>query len=321
MSSPKFISKTVTLGLTAAILMTSSAFAQAVNQAGADALKARFTQELNNRKNIKVAGRAATFTGETSVVPKDSYYQVILPSLALADQKQGTVTVGKIVMNMSPSSDTAGNEWKSSVALPSTINYSGANGAKPGTIKLGSQKASGLWDMTMFGFRNLNASYSDVVYQNTGSKDGTALGQLDFSYNITKSPTGISGPVTVNAKNLSLIDSSGNKSPLAQELKINSQIQADKGASQGFTQTSQAEITGLSNTVTLLGNKLKDPNQTNKAQIQKALGVVSVLQMSGKPVAGNADTRTYDVKTDASGKTTLNGVDVSLLLGGIQLSR
>lgn len=320
MSSPKFIGKTLTLGLTAAILMTSSAFAQAVNQAGADALKARFTQELNSRKNIKVAGRAATFTGETSVVAKDSYYQVTLPSLQLADQKDGTVNIGKIVMNMSPS-DAAGNEWKSSVALPSTLTYSGANGKNPGTIKLGSQKASGLWDMTMFGFRNLNASYSDVVYQNTGSKDGTALGQLDFSYNITKSPTGISGPVTVNAKDLSFIDTAGNKSPLAQELKVNSQIQADKGAAQGFTQTSQAEITGLSNTVTLLGNKLKDPNQTNKAQIQKALGVVSVLQMSGKPVAGNADTRSYDVKTDGSGKTTLNGVDVSLLLGGIQLSR
>ena len=64
---------------------------------------------------------------------------------------------------------------------------------------------------------------------------------------------------------------------------------------------------------------MKDPATANKAQLQKTLGILSILQMSGKPVAGDGDTRTYNVKTDAQGKTTLNGVDVSILMGAASI--
>ena len=294
------------------LFLAAPSFAASVSQDGATALQQRFTKEITTRKDIKMAGSSAAFTGDVKVLPKNDYYEVTLPDLKLTDAKNNKFNVGKIVMNMMPTDND--NEWKSSVALPSTLSYLDAAGKNPSKLSLGSQKASGLWDMGMFGFKKLNASYGNVTFRNDATKQGTAIANVNIDYNLTKADGGFSGPVNVTANDITFIDTNDQKSPLAQSLKVNSQMTADKSAKTGYTQTSQAEISGLSNAVNLIGTKLKDPAQQGKAQLQKTLGILSVLQMSGKPVAGNEDLRSYTVSTDAQGRTLLNGVDVSLLL-------
>ncbi|PZP56904.1 MAG: hypothetical protein DI586_02140 [Micavibrio aeruginosavorus] len=296
-------------------LLVSSAFAAAtIDQQGATALQERFSKEIASRKDIKVAGSTADFSGNVSVTPKSNYYEVTLPSMKLTNPQGEVLNVGKVVMNMMPTDNQ--NEWKSSVAVPTLLTYAGKN---PGKLSLGSQKASGVWDMDMFGFKTFTASYGNITYRDNTTNEGTAVSDLKVDYDLNKSESGFSGPVNITASDMNFIDGKDQKSPLAKSLKVQSQIAADKNAVRGFTQSSQAEISGLSSAVNLISTKLKDPATQNKGQLQKTLGILSVLQMSGKPVTGNDDTRSYNVKTDAQGRTLLNGVDISLLMNAASI--
>ncbi len=296
------------------LFISNASFAANIDQQGATALQERFAKEISSRKDIKVAGSKADFSGNVSVLPKSNFYEVTLPPMKLTNPQGDVLNVGKVIMNMMPTDNA--NEWKSSVAVPKLLTYSGKN---PGKLSLGSQKASGVWDMDMFGFRTFNASYGDISYRDETSNEGTAVSNVNIDYDLSKSESGFSGPVNITANDLNFVDAKNQKSPLAKSLKVQSQIAADKNAARGFTQTSQAEISGLSSAVNLIGTKLKDPATQNKAQLQKTLGILSVLQMSGKPVSGNDDTRSYNVKTDAQGRTLLNGVDISLLMNAASI--
>lgn len=305
-------SKLLSLICTGLVLASTSAFAAApVTDEGATALQSRFAKEFGSRKDIKVAGMKADFTGAVNVVAKGSYYQTTLPSLKLTDKKNNVVNVGKVVMNMMPTEDA--DEWKTSVAIPSTIGYQDVAGKNNSQITIGSQQASGIWDMKVFGLRKLDSSYNNIAFKNLSTKEGFSGDTLTVSYDLTKSADGFSGPVDVMAKQLNWVDSNGVTSLLAPSIKVQTKVVADKTAASGYTQTSQAEITGLTNAINVLNNKLQDPKQGSKAQLQKAVGILSILQMSGKPGNGS-DTRYFDVATNAQGKTLLNGVDVSLLL-------
>ncbi len=310
---PQF--KLLSLFFTCLFLVTP-ALAATIDQQGATALQERFNKEITSRKDLKVAGSKADFSGSVSVLPKNNYYEVTLPSLTLTSPQGEALNVGKVIMNMMPTDNVS--EFKTSVAVPSTLTY---GGKQPGKLSLGSQKASGIWDMDVFGFKTLNASYGDVAYRDSTTNEGTSVSNVNIDYDLEKSNGGFSGPVNVTANDINFINTQNQKAPLAKSLKVQSQVTADKAAARGFTQTSQAEISGLSNAVNLIGTKLKDPSTLNKVQLQKTLGVLSVLQMSGKVVAGNDDTRSYNVKTDAQGRTLLNGVDISVLLNAAQFSR
>lgn len=299
------------------LMLAGPVSAAEINDAGAAALQTKFTQELASRSNIKIAGSKADFTGDVTVTPKGSYYEVLMPSVKLTDKNGNVLNVGKLVMNMIPSNDNAA-DFKSSLAIPSSMTYVDKTGKEAAKVSVGSQKASGIWNMDMFGFRKFDSSYNDINVVGTTSGDQIALGNLITNYELTKSEAGYSGPVTVVANDLFYTDKAGTKSSLAKQAKVTSQIKADKEAQGGYTQTSQATITGMDSAVALINAKMKDPAVQNKAQLQKAFGALTILQMSGKP-GGSADTRSYDVVTTPQGKTLLNGVDVSLLLGAISI--
>lgn len=309
--------KLITIFLLGLLVFASPAFAAGITSDGATQLQARFTRELAARKDMKAAGMKSSFTGDVTVVARDSYYQTTLPALKLTDDKNNVVNVGKIVMNMIPTDNA--DEWKSSAALPASMMYQDAGGKEIGTLSLGSQKASGLWDMKLFGMRKLDSTYDKIAYKNAQTHEGFTASELTASYDFAKSDSGFSGPVNVTANDVALLDRAGNAAILSPKIKVQTQVKSDKSAPKGYTQTSQAEVTGIGNALNVIGTKLKDPNASGKGQMQKALGILSILQMSGKSVAGNADTRTYDVVTDAQGRTTLNGVDVSLLLGAASI--
>lgn len=309
-------SKTIALLLTG-LLIASPSFAADITQEGAKNLQARFAKELASRKDIKAGGMKADFTGDVSVVAKDSYYETTFPSLKLTDNQNNVLNVGRIIMNMMPTPNP--DEWKSSVALPSTLNYADAKAKNSGTLSLGNQKASGIWDMKLFGLKKLDANYGNVAFKNAQTKDGYSASDVVLAYDMAKTGDGVSGPVTVTAQNLSTTDAAGRTSLLSPRIKVVSQVTADKTAPKGYTQTSKAEISGITSTINLIGEKLKDPAGGGKAQLQKSLGVLTILQMSGKPVAGQDDTRSYDVVTNAQGKTLLNGVDISLLLNAASI--
>ena len=293
------------------LLWATPSFAAEFTNEGAAALKADFTKQIQSRKDIKFAGSKANFTGDVDVTPQGGFYKVTLPDLKLTDAKGKTLNVGKIVMNVIPTETPS--ELKSSFSLPSVISYADANGKNPGKLKFGSQKASGIWSMQEFGFKTMDATYSDITYRDDATKQGTAISDLHLTYNFTKSANGFSGPVTADAKDISLIDANDTKAPLAGAIKVDSQVASDKSAKNGYTQTSDVQITGIATAIQSLSQKLKDPAQPNKGQLQKMLGILSVLQMSGKP-AGASGVTSYNLVTDAQGRTTLNGVDISILM-------
>jgi len=85
----------------------------------------------------------------------------------------------------------------------------------------------------------------------------------------------------------------------------------------GATADIDVQIRGLDAAITALkpapGAAVDPAGQNSEAM----LGLVQAMGQPGKDKAGN-DVRTYQIKLDKKGKATLNGADLSALLGGLQ---
>lgn len=308
------LSKFGVLSFTALSLMAFQAQA-AVDAAGAAALKTKIAQKITAQQKVKTArGDKLNFTGDVQVTPKETYYAVLLPNLKLAGSKGETVNVGQVALNMVPVDEAAG-QYKTSISLPSTMNYQDAAGQPTGKLSLGAQKASGLFDVNLFSFTQLNASYATATYEDLKNQMQVALNTVAVTYDMTKNGAVYSGPISINTGPASLV-SGGNTITIADKIDAKGTAQITAGAQNSFTQTSTANITGIANAISALNSRLASPDEPNKALLQKTLGGLSIIQLAGKPVGSDMNTRSYTVVTNANGKTLINGVDVSLLIGG-----
>jgi hypothetical protein len=97
-------------------------------------------------------------------------------------------------------------------------------------------------------------------------------------------------------------------------------LNSDAKAVNSFVGKAHAEITGLETLAASLMKDAQDPQtpDAQKAQIQQALGTMTILQMVGQQGTGKngQPARIYNLELTQSGQKLINGTDLNTLLGG-----
>ncbi len=97
---------------------------------------------------------------------------------------------------------------------------------------------------------------------------------------------------------------------------LNGVVTANVAAVKSFTADINGEVKGLDQLVQKLTPLANDPNNPAAGQIKQSLSGLAMLQMMGQQKQDDPTTRTYSLKVDEQGKVTLNGADMSALMGG-----
>lgn len=160
--------------------------APAVDQAGAEALKPRIEETLGMTAQI-LKSRNCTMErqGELEVEPAGSYYAITTPALSFTCAGGMTRSVGMLAINAAPTDDP--NLFKVAMALPTPMTDTDKQGSKVGTLSLGPQSMSGLWNMKDHSFESIAASYRDVRYTEEGT--GRTMSLASLSLNTDKKNT------------------------------------------------------------------------------------------------------------------------------------
>lgn len=190
----------------------------------------------------------------------------------------------------------------------------------------------------MSGFRS-GAVKSDIQLAYNGLNLGTAAADsdlipknFDLALNLDKLPfaqlvelgrtnmTAPEGTADVVGSATKIITDAG--SSLTQTLSFSGSVLSGKGsgvvvantaAVTGYTADQSLELEGLDTLITKLGETIT--SSPEGAMMQQVLGPLTILQMVGQQDPANPAKRTYKFVVDAQGKTTLNGSDLSTLMG------
>lgn len=207
MTRLKVISST-TLASAIGILLISSAPANAaIDAQGAEQLKTMIQKYIDEQKQmVSVYNVTMETTGDLTVVPKDTYYQVTTPYIKTIYPGKESYDLGKIAINAIPGS--APDEWKVSFSLPSPISFKDAGGKDILKIILGPQKTAGLWNSSLGYMTSLKATFDNIGFTVT---DGTGkppvsgvIGAINIDQSLTKDPATQkwSGPIRAKASDI-----------------------------------------------------------------------------------------------------------------------
>jgi hypothetical protein len=95
-------------------------------------------------------------------------------------------------------------------------------------------------------------------------------------------------------------------------------ITADAKSVAGFTAEQNFEIKGLDAVIAKLNEEIaKAQGKPEAQQFQQALATFTMLQMMGQQKPEDPTVRVYNIVQTADGKTTLNGADMSAMMGGM----
>ena len=92
-------------------------------------------------------------------------------------------------------------------------------------------------------------------------------------------------------------------------------VKANLNAVSGFTAEQEAEFTGLDNVIAKIHEEMAKPNNPEAQSLQGILGPLTIMQMVGQQKPDAPDVRTYKLSVDETGKTLLNGSDLSTIMG------
>lgn len=146
---------------TALFILPCHAQAATIDAAGAAQTKKVIQDAIDLQLRMtQSTGQGLKMDGEIEVTPKGSYYEVKLPNLAMASTENGNLNIGTVMMNVTPADN---GDYLASVALPSSMRLTDAAGAEKMTVKLGSQKFSGVWRPSLETFTKMDAEYKDLT--------------------------------------------------------------------------------------------------------------------------------------------------------------
>ena len=92
-------------------------------------------------------------------------------------------------------------------------------------------------------------------------------------------------------------------------------LAANMKAISGFTAEQNAEFTGLDKVIAKIHEEMAKPGNVEAQALQSVLGPLTIMQMVGQQKPDAPDTRTYHLTVDETGKTMLNGSDLSTIMG------
>ncbi|MEZ0224662.1 MAG: hypothetical protein ACAH83_08925 [Alphaproteobacteria bacterium] len=182
-----FSAKTAAMILAAGMLaaQASMSFA-AVSSEGAVDIKKQVEEAISfPLKMQKSTGMGLVLGGPIEVTPKDDYYEVKLPAVSYA-MESVKADFGTLIMNVTPS----GDEYKTTMAIPETINIYDAAKAPIATIKIGAQQFNGIWLPKFRAFTRIDAEYKDISILSPKAGDKVAISLGSIKSTLELSPDG-----------------------------------------------------------------------------------------------------------------------------------
>lgn len=155
----------------AILFLSTTAHAQEFTADGAAKIKAELQGWLDRKIDLmnldttataeedQAPTKMITTSGDLTVTPEDSYYAAKLPFITFNFKEGGRFELGQIAMNIIPAEDDL---WRTTLALPKTMDFIGVDGDTTSTISLGQQRFSGVWHTAQEIFVRYEADYHDI---------------------------------------------------------------------------------------------------------------------------------------------------------------
>ncbi|HEX2751589.1 MAG TPA: hypothetical protein VHP34_00480 [Alphaproteobacteria bacterium] len=176
-----------------------------VDDAGAAEIKKIVEKAVSFHQLIaEKTGEGFMMGGDVSVKPMGSYYEVRLPDTKAKALGIGDLNIGTLVMNVSYGKRD--NEYLVSMALPSPMVFTGADGMKS-DIRIGKQRFAGAWETELMTFTRIDSEYGDMVMTTTGdSPFALTMEKMTFLLNLSRNDDGTwTGPNDITFNNTKLI--------------------------------------------------------------------------------------------------------------------
>lgn len=176
-----------------------------VDDAGAVEIKKIVEEAVSFHKLIaEKTGEGFLMDGDISVKPMGSYYEVRLPNTKAKAIGLGELDIGTIVMNVTYGKRD--NEYLVSMALPSPMVFTGADGIKS-DLRVGQQRFAGAWEKELMTFTRIDSEYGNLVMTTTGTTPfALTMDKMGFLLNLTRNDDGTwTGPNDISFDGIRLV--------------------------------------------------------------------------------------------------------------------
>lgn len=319
------------------LLIAPAAWAQDAN-ARAQVLKGQLEGFLENQKSMALKNGCKLDTkGEITVEKASGYYAFTLPHITYTDSKGIRSEIGMIAVNAVPEGT---EDWKISLALPTPVNSFNAGGAPTFKTDIGMQSASGVWNEKLGHFTSVDAKLGNVQLNDLIKQSTVTVGAFALSSALTeKDPEAYTGSARATLDNISVFEAASNfkgtipkivldtnladramKTPMTKEqVKNRPQLPYPDAYNIfsflfGAPERVTAKVTGLDAVNSQLQQTMITATPNMRQDILQSILVVSAVSGMGKPVPGDAATKSYDLVFGQNGSMSVNGTDFGSLL-------
>ena len=316
-----------------------SAHAQTASaDARAQILKGQLEGFLENQKAMAVKNGCRLDTkGQITMEKAGGYYAYTLPHVTYTDAKGIRSEIGMVAINAVPEGD---EDWKISLALPTPISSFAASGAEQFKTDIGTQNASGVWNEKLGHFTSVDAKLGNVQLNDLVKQSTVTIGAFALSQSLVeRDPEAYTGSARATLDNISVFESESSFRAVIPKVVLDTNL-ADRASKTAMTKEQvknrqqarypdfynifammfgapervTAKVTGLDAVnAQLQQSMLTAPAASRQDYLQAILGVSAVSGM-GKPVPGDATTKSYDVVFGQNGNVTVNGTDFGSLM-------
>ncbi len=313
-----------------------SAFAQPTD-ARVQVLKSQLEGFIENQKAMAAKNNCRLDTkGNVTVEQANGYYAFTLPDITYTDAKGVRSELGMIAINAVPE---GANDWKITLALPTPISSFNKQGGEEVRTDIGSQNASGVWNEKLGHFTSINATLGNIHVNHLIDQSTITIGELKLASSMTeKDPEAYTGSAKAILSNISVFDANTtfkgtiptitfdtNLADRAEKTAMTKdQIKNRQQASYpdgfnifsfllGSPELVQAKATGLDDLNMQMQQAMITAKPEQRDDYLKMILGVSAASGMGRPVPGDASSKSYDIVFGQNGAITINGADISTL--------
>ncbi len=320
-----------------ALLIAPAARAQDTD-ARAQILKAQLEGFLENQKSMALKNGCKLATkGDITVEKASGYYAFTLPHITYTDSKGVRSEIGMIAINAVPEGT---DDWKVTLALPTPINSFNSAGSAIFKTDIGTQNASGVWNEKLGHFTSVNATLNNVQLNDLLKQSSMTVGALNLSSALTeKDAEAYTGSARATLDNISIFEADTTFKGTIPKIVLDTNL-ADRASKTAMTKEQiknrpqlpypdaynifaflfgapervTAKITGLDAINSQLQQAMITATPNNRQNLLQSILVVSAVSGMGKPVTGDATTKSYDLVFGQNGSMSINGTDFGSLM-------
>jgi len=308
------------------------------NDARAQILKGQLEGFLENQKSVALKNGCKLDTKGAITVEKTSgYYAFTLPDITYTDSKGVRTEIGMVALNAVPQEN---NEWNITLALPTPFKSFGSGGGEQFRTDIGAQNATGVWNEKLGHFVSVDADYTNIRLNNLKDQSTITIGALAINSQLTeKDPEAYTGNMIVTADNISVFDAGTTFKGTLPKITMNTNI-ADRAMKTPMTKEQvknrpvsshpdfynvvsflfgapervQTTITGLDSVSAQLQQAMVTATPSVRGKLLPVILGVGAVSGMGKPVPGDASSKSYDIVFGANGAVTINGTDFGTMM-------